>query len=174
MVVVGEPGQGGAGRQHCGSHSRPTPRLADSAQDLAAELVHCGFVHEVRCAGRVQPAWEAAGWATPLRPPCLPPILQDDRPSWPPSWTAPSSSTVELSRDLDPYTSGCQAPWKPTSWLLGKRHWPLQLGGEPGSLSACVPASENLLRIGPTSPGVGLRVAGQPTRGEGSRCWGTG
>ncbi|XP_070658399.1 nuclear receptor-binding protein 2 isoform X9 [Bos indicus] len=30
----------------------------DSAQDLAAELVHYGFVHEVRCAGWVRPAWE--------------------------------------------------------------------------------------------------------------------
>lgn len=81
--------------------------------------------------------------------------------SWPPSWTAPSSSTVELSHDLDPYTSGCQAPWKPTSWLPGEAwHWPLQLGGEPGSLSACVPASENLPSHSSRSPWVGLRVAG--------------
>ena len=76
-------------------------------------------------------------------------------------WTAPSSSTVELSHDLDSHTSGPQAPWKPTSWLPGEAwHWPLQLGGEPGSLSACVPASENLPSHSSRSPGVGLRVAG--------------
>lgn len=38
----------------------PCPASADSAQDLAAELVHYGFVHEVRCAGQGRPAWEGA------------------------------------------------------------------------------------------------------------------
>ncbi|XP_036685889.1 nuclear receptor-binding protein 2 isoform X1 [Balaenoptera musculus] len=61
----------------------------DSAQDLAAELVHYGFVHEVRTIGR----------------------------SWPPSWTAPSSSTVELSRDPDP-ASALQLPSPPEPDLV--------------------------------------------------------
>lgn len=59
VEVGGEPRAGaGVGRQRCRSHALASPAAADSAQDLAAELVHYGFVHEVRCAGWVRPAWE--------------------------------------------------------------------------------------------------------------------
>lgn len=81
---------------------------------------------------------------------------------------------MELSRDLDPLTSGPQAPWKPTSWLPGEAwHWPLQLGGEPGSLSALVPASENLPSHSSLQPwggaeggGVGPTGVREPVLGD--------
>ncbi|XP_066873845.1 nuclear receptor-binding protein 2 isoform X1 [Kogia breviceps] len=61
----------------------------DSAQELAAELVHYGFVHEVRTIGQ----------------------------SCPPSWTAPCSSAAELSRDPDP-ASALQLPSPPEPDLV--------------------------------------------------------
>lgn len=54
------------------------PATADSAQDLAAELVHYGFVHEVCRPGMARlGGGQKVGRA--LFPPCQPPTLQDDR-----------------------------------------------------------------------------------------------
>lgn len=53
------------------------PAAADSAQDLAAELVHYGFVHEV--CGLTQPGWEGETAECAPATPCLLPALQDDR-----------------------------------------------------------------------------------------------
>lgn len=45
-------------------HPAPVPAAADSAQDLAAELVHYGFVHEV--CGPAQLGWEGTQQSLPL------------------------------------------------------------------------------------------------------------
>uniref|UniRef100_A0A667HGV2 Nuclear receptor-binding protein 2 n=1 Tax=Lynx canadensis TaxID=61383 RepID=A0A667HGV2_LYNCA len=71
----------------------------DSAQDLAAELVHYGFVHEV-CGQPSQLGGGHSRVCTPLSPHAFLPPCRMTGPSWLPSWKAPSSSTLELSRDL--------------------------------------------------------------------------
>ncbi|KAM9689617.1 nuclear receptor-binding protein 2 isoform 1-T1 [Dama dama] len=134
----------------------------DSAQDLAAELVHYGFVHEVRCAGQVWPAWE--GGRVGLAPPS----------PMPPSH--PAGRSVE---------AGClpgqhlpQVPWSSAVTLILAPQGPKPPGSRPpgslgklgigpcswvGNQGLCLPLCllvRTSPRIAPCSPGVGLRVAG--------------
>lgn len=59
-------------------HASPALRTADSAQDLAAELVHYGFLHEVRPLG--QGEREEGGGRREVPVPMPTSHLQDDRP----------------------------------------------------------------------------------------------
>lgn len=102
--------------QAVASHLCPAPACApaaaDSAQDLATELVYYGFVHEV--CGPTQPGWEGdTADCASLSPHASLPHCRMTGPSWLPSWKAPSSSTSELSHDLAPQPPGDQ-PWQPT------------------------------------------------------------
>lgn len=73
---MGNWGRVGAGT---GGGLMPCPHVtADSAQDLAAELVHYGFVHEV-CRLGVPGREGTQGGPRPSIPQRLPPALQDDR-----------------------------------------------------------------------------------------------
>ncbi|XP_061294136.1 nuclear receptor-binding protein 2 isoform X2 [Bos javanicus] len=100
----------------------------DSAQDLAAELVHYGFVHEVRCAGWVRPAWEG-GRVGRAPPSPMPP-------------SRPAGRSAEAGRLPGQHLP--QVPWSSAVTLIRTPQGPKPPGSQPlGSLGK--------LGIGPCS-----------------------
>lgn len=164
----------GADGQHCGSHAPASPAAADSAQDLAAELVHYGFVHEVRCAGQVRPAWEGdrVGRAPPSPMPPSRPAGRSAEAGCLPGQHLPQvpwSSAVTLIRA----PQGLKPPGSRPPGSLGKLG--IGLCSWVGNQGLCLPLCllvRTSPRIAPCSPGVGLRVPGRAHRGEGAGAGG--
>lgn len=152
----------GAGGQHCGSHAPASPAAADSAQDLAAELVHYGFVHEVRCAGQVWPAWEGGrvGLAPPSPMPPSHPAGRSAEAGCLPGQHLPqvpwSSAVTLILAPQGPKPPGSRPPGSLGKLGIGPCSW---VGNQGLCLPLCLLVRTSP-RIAPRSPGVGLRVAG--------------
>lgn len=149
---MASPGRGGVGVCGGTSHLVPTP-LPQLTVPRISPLSSCIMASSTRCAGGA--GWVGVGWTVPLCPRhafLLPRRMTGQ--SWPPSWRAPSSSTVELSCDHAPQLPGT-SPGSPRWEAL---HWPGVGGTGDSLLPVCL--GNQTLATGEPPPSTALRGPG--------------